>query len=82
MALSTNTPRPVLEISGLTKHYGGVKALTDAQFSLAPGEHAAIVGDNGAGKSTFVRLITGAEQPNVRIQPPGIDNIVKPVKSG
>ena len=64
MALSTNTPRPVLEISGLTKHYGGVKALTDAQFSLAPGEHAAIVGDNGAGKSTFVRLITGAEQPN------------------
>jgi len=64
MALSPNTPRPVLEISGLTKHYGGVKALTDAQFSLAPGEHAAIVGDNGAGKSTFVRLITGAEQPN------------------
>ncbi|MEX8495527.1 ATP-binding cassette domain-containing protein [Sphaerotilus sp.] len=64
MALSTNTPRPVLEIRGLTKHYGGVKALTEAQFSLAPGEHAAIVGDNGAGKSTFVRLITGVEQPN------------------
>lgn len=55
---------PVLQISGLTKHYGGVKALTDAGFSLMPGEHAAIVGDNGAGKSTFVRLITGAEQPN------------------
>ncbi len=55
---------PVLQISGLTKHYGGVKALTDAGFSLMPGEHAAIVGDNGAGKSTFVRLITGAESPN------------------
>jgi ABC-type sugar transport system ATPase subunit len=55
---------PVLRISGLTKHYGGVKALTDADFHLMPGEHAAIVGDNGAGKSTFVRLITGAEQPN------------------
>ena len=59
-----NTVRPVLHISGLTKHYGGVKALTDAHFQLLPGEHAAIVGDNGAGKSTFVRLITGAEQPN------------------
>lgn len=55
---------PVLQIQNLTKHYGGVKALTDANFSLLPGEHAAIVGDNGAGKSTFVRLITGAEQPN------------------
>ena len=56
--------QPVLHISGLTKHYGGVEALTDADFSLLPGEHAAIVGDNGAGKSTFVRLITGVEQPN------------------
>jgi len=55
---------PVLEIQQLTKHYGGVKALTDAHFRLMPGEHAAIVGDNGAGKSTFVRLITGAEQPH------------------
>ncbi len=55
---------PVLSVTGLTKHYGGVKALTDAHFVLAPGEHAAIVGDNGAGKSTFVRLITGTERPN------------------
>jgi ABC-type sugar transport system ATPase subunit len=54
----------ILEINHLTKHYGGVKALTDAHFRLLPGEHAAIVGDNGAGKSTFVRLITGVEQPN------------------
>ena len=59
-----NTQNPVLQISGLTKHYGGVKALTDANFRLMPGEHAAIVGDNGAGKSTFVRLITGVERPN------------------
>jgi fructose transport system ATP-binding protein len=55
---------PVLQISSLTKHYGGVKALTEANFRLMPGEHAAIVGDNGAGKSTFVRLITGVEHPN------------------
>ena len=59
-----NSQIPVMKIRGLTKHYGGVRALTEANFSLAAGEHAAIVGDNGAGKSTFVRLITGAEQPN------------------
>ena len=55
---------PVIAVQGLTKHYGGVKALTDAEFRLNPGEHVAIVGDNGAGKSTFVRLITGGEQPS------------------
>jgi fructose transport system ATP-binding protein len=58
------TSTPVLQIRGLTKHYGGVRALTDANFILQNGEHAAIVGDNGAGKSTFVRLITGVEQPS------------------
>ena len=61
---NTSDATPVLAIEGLTKHYGGVRALTDAGFQLMPGEHAAIVGDNGAGKSTFVRLITGVEQPN------------------
>jgi len=55
---------PVIAVQGLTKHYGGVKALTDAEFQLSAGEHVAIVGDNGAGKSTFVRLITGVEQPS------------------
>ncbi|NOX35772.1 MAG: sugar ABC transporter ATP-binding protein [Deltaproteobacteria bacterium] len=57
------TITPVLETCALTKHYGGVHALTDADFKLMPGEHAAIVGDNGAGKSTLVRNITGVEQP-------------------
>lgn len=53
----------LLETRGLTKHYGGVKALTDADFTIRAGEHVAIVGDNGAGKSTFVRNITGVERP-------------------
>ena len=52
----------ILETRGLTKHYGGVHALDDANFALLPGEHVAVVGDNGAGKSTFVRQITGVEQ--------------------
>ncbi|MCK0094470.1 ATP-binding cassette domain-containing protein [Yoonia sp. F2084L] len=52
----------ILETKGLTKHYGGVHALEDADFQLQRGEHVAIMGDNGAGKSTFVRQITGVEQ--------------------
>lgn len=52
----------ILETKGLTKHYGGVQALNDANFQLLKGEHVAIMGDNGAGKSTFVRQLTGVEQ--------------------
>lgn len=52
----------ILKTEGLTKHYGGVHALNDANFELRAGEHVAIMGDNGAGKSTFVRQITGVEQ--------------------
>jgi fructose transport system ATP-binding protein len=52
----------ILETKGLTKHYGGVHALEDADFQLMDGEHVAVVGDNGAGKSTFVRQITAVEQ--------------------
>jgi fructose transport system ATP-binding protein len=51
-------PDVILKTEGLTKHYGGVHA----NFELRAGEHVAIVGDNGAGKSTFVRQITGVEQ--------------------
>ena len=52
----------ILETRGLTKHYGGVHALEAADFVLRQGEHVAVVGDNGAGKSTFVRQITAVEQ--------------------
>jgi fructose transport system ATP-binding protein len=53
----------ILRTEGLTKHYGGVHALENANFELRMGEHVAIMGDNGAGKSTFVRQITGVEIP-------------------
>jgi fructose transport system ATP-binding protein len=52
----------ILETRGLTKRYGGVHALEEADFTLRAGEHVAVVGDNGAGKSTFVRQITAVEQ--------------------
>jgi fructose transport system ATP-binding protein len=52
----------ILKTEGLTKHYGGVHALVDCNFEIRHGEHVAIMGDNGAGKSTFVRQITAVEQ--------------------
>jgi fructose transport system ATP-binding protein len=52
----------ILRTEGLTKHYGGVHALIDCDFEIRQGEHVAIMGDNGAGKSTFVRQITAVEQ--------------------
>jgi len=52
----------VLKTEDLTKHYGGVHALEGANFEMRRDEHVAIMGDNGAGKSTFVRQITGVEQ--------------------
>lgn len=52
----------VFKTEDLTKYYGGVHALEGANFELKKGEHVAIMGDNGAGKSTFVRQITGVEQ--------------------
>ena len=51
----------ILKTEGLTKFYGGLHALNNANFELRRGEHVAIMGDNGAGKSTFVRQITGVE---------------------
>ncbi len=54
----------VLKTEGLTKYYGGVHALENANFELRKGEHVAIMGDNGAVKSNFLRQITGVEQPN------------------
>lgn len=61
--MANNDARVVLNTESLSKYYGGVHALEDANFTLYEGEHVAIVGDNGAGKSTFVRQITGVEQP-------------------
>lgn len=61
--VTTSLDNLVLETRDLTKYYGGVHALEGANFILRKGEHVAIMGDNGAGKSTFVRQITGVEKP-------------------
>ncbi|MCV0402420.1 MAG: sugar ABC transporter ATP-binding protein [Chloroflexi bacterium] len=55
---------PLLEASGVVKRYGSVTALRDASLSIRPGEIHALMGANGAGKSTFVKVLTGAVRPD------------------
>jgi D-xylose transport system ATP-binding protein len=50
---------PLLELSGISKRFGAVDALTDVRFDVRPGEVVALVGDNGAGKSTLIKVISG-----------------------
>jgi len=49
---------PILEARGLSKHYGGIMANADIDFSVARGEVRGIIGPNGAGKSTFFKMLT------------------------
>ena len=53
-----------IEGAGLRKAYGGVLALDDATFSAAPGEVHALVGENGAGKSTMIKALAGVIRPD------------------
>jgi simple sugar transport system ATP-binding protein len=54
---------PVLELRGISKSFGAIKALTDVDMSLEPGEVLGLMGDNGAGKSTLVKIIAGNFPP-------------------
>src|SRR5215208_1850426 len=54
----------LLDASGVSKTYGSVIALQSASLSVRPGEVHALMGANGAGKSTFVKILTGAVRPD------------------
>ncbi len=54
----------MLEVQGLTKRFGGVIAVQDLSFRLAPGEILGLIGPNGAGKSTVFNLLTGLYRPD------------------
>jgi fructose transport system ATP-binding protein len=58
------TTEPLLMARGLVKRYGRVTALDHADFDLLPGEILAVIGDNGAGKSSLIKAISGALRPD------------------
>jgi fructose transport system ATP-binding protein len=60
----TQAQEPILTARGLVKRYGRVTALDNADFDLYPGEILAVIGDNGAGKSSLIKAISGAAVPD------------------
>ncbi|HTQ33437.1 MAG TPA: branched-chain amino acid ABC transporter ATP-binding protein/permease [Stellaceae bacterium] len=71
-AAAPPTPRSVgaavpvaLEARGVSKSYGGIRAVSQVSLAVPPGEIYAVIGPNGAGKSTFLRLLSGEEIPNM-----------------
>ena len=55
---------PLLEVSGLTKRFGGLVAVKEIGFEIRPGEILGLIGPNGSGKSTVMKLVMGIERPN------------------
>ncbi|MER9129978.1 sugar ABC transporter ATP-binding protein [Mesorhizobium sp. M0768] len=60
----THSPHNGLVVSGLCKSYGPVQVLADASFEVQPGEVVALLGENGAGKSTVSNIIAGSTKPD------------------
>jgi ABC-type sugar transport system ATPase subunit len=60
----SDLPRPIVEVTGLSKSFGHVQALDDVSLTVNPREVLAIVGDNGAGKSTFIKILSGVYHPD------------------
>jgi len=62
-SVTTSLPQRTLEVRGLGKSFGGIHAVKDISFDVAPGEIVGLIGPNGAGKTTCFNLITGFYSP-------------------
>ncbi len=60
-AMTASRDTTVLELDGVSKRFGNVRALSEVSLSVSEGEVVALVGDNGAGKSTLIKVIAGAQ---------------------
>jgi len=58
-----NIAGPILQVNGLTKHYGGLVANSDIDFTVSRGELRGVIGPNGAGKTTFFKMLTCEVEP-------------------
>jgi len=56
--------KPLLEIKGLAKAFGGIQAVKSLDLTVMPGSIVAVIGPNGSGKTTFFNLVTGLTQPD------------------
>ncbi len=63
--MSDTSVAPLLQVSGVSKSFPGVRALDDVTLSVRAGEVVGLVGENGAGKSTLIRILAGAHRPDV-----------------
>ena len=54
----------ILEVTGLSKHFGELEVIRDISFSLEKGESLAIIGSSGSGKTTLLRCLTALETPD------------------
>ncbi len=70
---------PSVEIIGMTKTFGALRALDDVSIMFAPGSFHAILGENGAGKSTLVKCLMGYHRADSGRIPGGFWSMGKPV---
>ncbi|XYK79827.1 MAG: ATP-binding cassette domain-containing protein [Labrenzia sp.] len=59
----TSTHAPIIQMQGIEKHFGSVIALAGVSVDIYPGECHCLLGDNGAGKSTFIKTMSGVHKP-------------------
>ena len=72
----------MIELSQISRRYGSLLAVDDVSFSIGPGEIAGLLGHNGAGKSTIMKMLTGFLEPTSgRIRIDGLDIQQNPVKA-
>ncbi|MGA1537219.1 MAG: ATP-binding cassette domain-containing protein, partial [bacterium] len=59
MPEESNSTKPIIQLRGVSKSFGGVTVLKEVDFDVRPGEVHALLGENGAGKSTLIKIMGG-----------------------
>jgi ribose transport system ATP-binding protein len=63
-AMTAQEPSPTLQVTGISKSFGGVPALSDASLTIRAGEIHGLLGQNGSGKSTLIKILAGYHAPD------------------